>query len=55
MDKSRGMNREFKKQGINVYTKTKTKSVDVIEDGKIKCVLENSKGKETEIEGHNDD
>lgn len=41
---------EFKKQGINVYTSTKTKSVEVIEDGKIKVVLENAKGKETEIE-----
>ena len=41
---------QFKKQGIKTYLSTKTKSVEVIADGKIKVVLENAKGKETEIE-----
>ncbi|NQZ55914.1 MAG: dihydrolipoyl dehydrogenase [Lentisphaeraceae bacterium] len=50
VDTAKVLGREFKKQGINVYTKTKTKSVEVIEDGKIKCVIESLKGKETEIE-----
>ena len=49
-DTAKVLGTEFKKQGINVYTSTKTKSVEVIEDGKIKVVLENAKGKETEIE-----
>ena len=49
-DSAKVLNGEFKKQGINVYLKTKTKSVEVIKKGKIKAVLENAKGKETEIE-----
>ena len=38
------------KSKVSCYTKTKTKSVDVIKKGKIKAVLEDAKGKETEIE-----
>ena len=49
-DSAKVLNGEFKKQGVNVYLKTKTKSVEVIKKGKIKAVLENAKGKETEIE-----
>jgi len=49
-DTAKVLGREYKKQGIKVYTNTKTKSVDVIEDGKINCVLENLKGKETKLE-----
>ena len=49
-DSAKVLEKEFKKQGVKVYTSTKTKSVDVIKDGKIKAILENQKGKETEIE-----
>ena len=49
-DTAKVLKTQFKKQGIKVYTKTKTKSVEIIEDGKIKVTLENAKGKETEIE-----
>lgn len=50
VDTAKILGREFKKQGIKLHLKTKTKSVEVLEDGKIKCVLESLKGKETEIE-----
>ena len=49
-DSAKVLEREFKKQGVKVYTSTKTKSVDVIKDGKIKVTLESLKGKETELE-----
>ncbi|MCM8529048.1 MAG: dihydrolipoyl dehydrogenase, partial [Lentisphaeraceae bacterium] len=49
-DSSKVLAREFKKQGINVYTGSKTKSVEVVKKGKIKVVVENAKGKEVTIE-----
>ncbi|MCM8529806.1 MAG: FAD-dependent oxidoreductase, partial [Lentisphaeraceae bacterium] len=49
-DSAKVLEKEFKKQGVNVYTSTKTKSVEVIKDGKIKVILESLKGKETELE-----
>lgn len=49
-DTARVLETEFKGQGINVYTATKTKSVEVIEDGKIKVVLEDLKGNTSELE-----
>ncbi len=48
-DCARVLETEFKGQGINVYTATKTKNVEILEPGKIKCVLEDRKGKETEL------
>ena len=38
----------FKKQGINVYTSTKTKSVEVLKKGTITAILE-SNGKEKKL------
>ena len=49
-DSAKVLAREFKKQGIKVYTSSKTKSVDAVKKGKIKVVVENAKGKETTIE-----
>ena len=49
-DSSKVLAREFKKQGIKVYTGSKTKSVEVVKKGKIKVVVENAKGKEVTIE-----
>lgn len=48
-DSSKVLKTGFKKQGINVYVSTKTKSVEVKKKGKINCILENAKGKETEL------
>ena len=39
-DSAKVLAREFKKQGIKVYTKSKTKSVEVKGKGKIKAVIE---------------
>jgi dihydrolipoamide dehydrogenase len=50
VDSAKVLEREFKKQGVNLYLKTKTKSVEVIKDGEIKAVLEDSKGKEITLE-----
>jgi dihydrolipoamide dehydrogenase len=50
VDSAKILAREFKKQGIKVYTSTKTKSVDVVKKGKIKVVLETAKGKEIKLE-----
>lgn len=49
-DSAKVLEAEFKKQGIHAYTKTKTKSVEVLKKGKIKAILEDAKGKETELE-----
>ena len=49
-DSAKILGREFKKQGIHVYTSTKTKSVDVVKAGKINVVLETAKGKEIKLE-----
>jgi dihydrolipoamide dehydrogenase len=50
VDTAKILGREFKKQGIKVYTSTKTKSVDVAKAGKINVVLETAKGKEIKLE-----
>ena len=49
-DTAKVLEQDFKKQGINVYTKTKTKLVKVIKKGQIECVLEDSKGKEQKFQ-----
>ncbi len=49
-DSAKVLAREFKKQGINVYLKSKTKAVEIIKDGKIKVTIENDKGKEVALE-----
>lgn len=49
-DSAKVLAREFKKQGINVYTSSKTKSVEVVKKGKINVVIENAKGKEITVE-----
>jgi dihydrolipoamide dehydrogenase len=50
VDSAKVLGREFKKQGVKVYTGTKTKSVEVVKDGKINVTLESLKGKETKLE-----
>lgn len=39
----------FKKQGINVYTKTTVESADLVKKGEIKAILKDSKGQEKEL------
>lgn len=39
----------FKKQGINVYTKTTVESAELVKKGEIKAVLKDAKGKEQEL------